>query len=349
MCEHKMADYTFVLYNVLFYDEKLNNSNRCSSLLCKRGNCICIDHEQTGLLRKLLSDEDTIVLPFIKGQPFSKNLQNTLHKENLCQQTKLELYHDRFPSVYNTRLDRMITEYLVSSFCLLDVIKTLPVQYATNSLHKFENRDSLLYLCRYAPCSEKYLSILFRALICTTIDCCQKAKNDAEKKAHAEGLVSVLNRLKEIFEQEDKQLMNQYQHGAITFMTNWQLLESDLCKSLTNTVSRELTDYLGKYSENLNNNLEEGKHYHLYALLKKILETADISTTDFPDLPFRDYPDAADFECEYTTVQSILETAKQNADTLNEIWKTLYNIFENGDEIPSEEIDHMLHSINNEF
>lgn len=349
MCEHKIADYTFVLYNVLFYNGKPNNSDKCSSLLCKRGSCICIDHEQTGLLRKLLSDEDTIVLPFVKGQPFSKNLQNTLHKEYLCQQTGLELYCNSFSPECEEYVNKMMEVYGVSSLCLLDVIKTLPVQYATNSLHKFEERDSLLYLCRYAPCSEKYLSILFRALICRTIGCCEKAKTREEKEAYVTELVAVLNRLKAILEQDDEQLRNQYQRGAIIFMENWQLLESDLCKSLTDTMLCELMDYLQNYSEYSNQNLEEGKHYHLYALLKKILETADISTTDFPDLPFRDYQDAADFECEYVKVQSILDQAKRDTDKLNEIWKTLFDIFWSEDEIPSEEIDHMLHSINNEF
>lgn len=348
MCEHKIADYTFVLYNVLFYNGKPNNSDKCSSLLCKRGSCICIDHEQTGLLRTLLSGEDTIVLPFVKGQQFSMNLQNILHKENLCQQTELELYCNRFSPECEEHVNKMMEVYGVSNLCLLDVIKTLPIQYATNSLHKFEERDSLLYLCRYAPCSEKYLSILFRALICRTIGCCKKAKTREEKEAYATELVAVLKRLKSILEQDDEQLRSQYQRGAIIFMQNWQLLESDLCKSLTDPILWELMDYsknLMESSENSKENLEEGKHYYMYRLLKKILETADISTTDFPELPFKDYPDSASFEPANNKVLSILDQAK-NAGKLNEIWTILFNVFWNEDEIPSEEIENMLHSIN---
>ncbi len=40
MCEHKIEDDTFILYNVMFYDESITENDKCDSLKCEEGKCI---------------------------------------------------------------------------------------------------------------------------------------------------------------------------------------------------------------------------------------------------------------------------------------------------------------------
>lgn len=344
MCEHKIEDYTFVLYNIMLYNENKNNCTECDNLQCKWGNCICIDHEQTGLLRRLLSEEDQIAFSFDNKRSIFLNLQNRLRREDLCQQSEDELYHNRFSSGYEEIVNQLIEAYRVSNLHLLDVIKALPIQYATNSLHGLEERNPLLFLCKYAPCSEKYLSILFRALICKTIGCCKRAKIREEKEAYAKELVKLLNHLKAVLDKDDKQVIHQCMSGANRFISKWSLLKSKSCKILKQTIENELMVYLENLAdstENFKANQEAGRHHQMYCLLKKILETADINTEDLPKLPFAEYENAADIKTDYDTVIEILDCVKQSTDKLAKIWTILSRIFWSGEDIPTDELENI--------
>ncbi|MBD5513918.1 MAG: hypothetical protein HDR06_04485 [Lachnospiraceae bacterium] len=345
MYEHKIEDYTFVLYDIMFYGEKPNDDGKCDSLLCERGKCICIDHEQTGLLRKLLSEEDQIVLPFEDEWPFSLNLQNILREENRCAQSEKKMYRNIFFPEYEEIVFRLPEAYYVYNHHLLDVIKSIPILYTTNSMHKIKERDSLIYLCRYAPCAERYLSVLLRGVICRTIGCCKNAETPEEKEAYARKLVKSLNRLKTVLNQNDKKILYQCIDNVNTYISKWDKLNSNISVSLNLPISHELMVYweeLNDCTENLTAKNEDGRHDKLYCLLKKILETADIRTTDFPELPFAEYKDAADIKTDYDKVIDILDHVKHDTNKLEKIWTILSRIFWSGEDIPTDEMEKMI-------
>ncbi|MDE7476819.1 MAG: hypothetical protein K2M91_02525 [Lachnospiraceae bacterium] len=203
----------------------------------------------------------------------------------------------------------------------------------------------MIYLCKYAPCAEKYLSVLLRAVICRTIACCKKAETPEEKESYAEELIESLNCLKTVLDQDDDEIIRWCIDNVNTYIEKWEKLYPSICESLRLPVISELQKYLEKLSdvtESLTTKDEAGRHNKLYCLLQKILETADICTTDLPKLPFVEYEDAADIKTDYDKVIDILDHVKQNTDKLTEIWTILSHIFWSGEDIPTDEMEKMI-------
>ncbi len=346
MSGHKIEDYTFALYNIMFAD--IEADDECYSLMCKDGKCICLDYEQAGLLRKLLSDEDQIAM-FSKGERFYfRNLQSSLLIEGICEQISAdkEIYCDvffrnRFFPEYKEKLCQIITACGACHNNLMNVIKSIPTIYMTNSLHKIEERDSLIYLCIYSPCTERYISILLRAIICRTIGCCQRAENRESKESYVYELAKLLNRLAALLVRDDRKIVNQCINAVEEYNVIWENFQEDVGEALTRTISNGLQEYrkeLEGYIEKRVDAYEEGRHNKLYCILKKILETADMSVTALPDFQF------ADFECEitdYDKVINLLDSVKSDAEKLDKIWSILSRIFWEGEDIPTDDLEQM--------
>lgn len=348
MCEQKMVDHTFILYNVMFYNQ--NKTDSCYSKLCEGEKCICIDCEQTGLLRKLWSPDDMIAACVSNEHFFFSNEQNPLQKDDLCKDSpreivnKYQLLSNRFFPEYTEILSGM-REFPVSSApSMMNVVKTIPILYTTNSMHSFKERDSLIYLCKYAPCTETYQLILLRALICKAIGCCQRASLE-EKENYLSGLTDFLNRLKKKLEQDDKLMIDQCAENVGMYIQKWyELIRTDASLLFSGpSIGNELQDYLNELvgiSERSSTADNTGTCHNLYLLLKKILETADLSISDLPELPFENYRNSVGTD--YDQVIDILDKVRHDTGKLKEIWAILAQVFWRSEDITKEEIEKMM-------
>ncbi len=349
MCKQKMIDHTFILYNVMFYNQSETDS--CYSKLCEGEKCICIDNEQTGLLRKLWSPDDMISV-FVSGERFFfLNEQNLLQEDDFCKDSpekiasKYPLFRNRFFPKYAEILSGMGETPASSALSMMNVVKTITILYTTNSMHSFKERDSLIYLCKYAPCTETYQLTLFRALICKAIGCCQRA-NSEEKENYLSGLTDFLKRLKKTLEQDDKDVIDQCAENVEMYIQKWNELISQTDASLLFSrlsIGNELQDYLNELEgiigrpSTVNNT---GTLHNLYLLLKKILETANLSISDLPELPFKNYKDSVGTD--YDQVIDILDNVMHDTGKLREIWAILAQAFWRSEDISEEEIEKMM-------
>lgn len=348
MCEQKMIDHTFILYNVMFYNQ--NKTDSCYSKLCERGKCICIDREQTGLLRKLWSPDDMIAVCVSDEHFIFTNEQNPLQEDDFCKDSpreiasKYPLFRNRFFPEYTEILNGM--RGLPASFApsMMNVLKTIPILYTTNSMHSFKERDSLIYLCKYAPCTETYQLILFRALICKAIGCCQRASLE-EKENYLSDLTDFLNRLKKKLEQDDQDMINQCAENVERYIQEWdKLIQTDASLLFfAPSIGDALQDYLNELvgiSERSSTADNTGTLYNLYLLLKKILETANLSISGLPELPFENYRYSEGTD--YDQVIDILDNVRHDTGKLREIWEILAQVFWKGEDIIKEEIEKMM-------
>lgn len=343
MCEHKIEDDTFILYNVMFYDESITENDKCDSLKCEEGKCICLDCEQNGLLRKVLSEEDQIAMNFSGERIFFQNLQNRSYKDSVCKQVTPDneiyyngLFRNRFFPEYTNTIEQMLKTYDISNLRLLEVIKSIPILFTTNSLHKFEERDSLIYLCRFSSYAERYISILLRAVICKTLGFFQQENNQSAREAYVNRIGQFLTRLETVYSLDDNLTLNQCIDCVEKYRDIWDKMKGTRRASIVDAL-----DEYGKQLEDRVSNCDEPRHHKLYSLLKKIFVTADLSITALPELPFTDYEDAQDIITDYDCVMDILEQVKQEEDKLKEIWEILSRIFWGGEDIPTDDMERM--------
>lgn len=348
MCVQKMIDHTFILYNVMFYNQ--NKTDSCYSKLCEGEKCICIDREQSGLLRKLWSPDDMIAACVSDEYLFFLNEQNPLQEYDLCKDSpreiasKYPLFRNRFFPEYIEILNGMSELPVSSALSMMNVVKTIPILYTTNSMHSFKERESLIYLCKYAPCTETYQLILLRALICKAIGCCQRASLE-EKENYLAGLTDFLNRLKIKLEQDDKDMIDQCAENVEMYIQKWnELIRTDESLRFSGpSIGNELQDYLNELvgiSEKSSTADSTGTRYNLYLLLKKILQTANLSISDLPELPFENYRNSVGTD--YDQVIDILDNVRHDTDKLREIWAILAQVFWRSEDITKEEIEKMM-------
>lgn len=344
MCVHKIEDCTSVLYNIMFAG--ILEDNQCDSKQCDTGKCICMDKEQAGLFRKLLSEEDQIAMCFMEGRFVFQNMQNRLFEEGICHQTPFDqniycnvFFRNRYFPLCKEILCQRLEEYKYSDNNLMNVIKSVPTIFVTNSLHKIGERDSLIYLCRYSPCAGRYISVLLRAIICKTIGCCQGAANQEEKEAYVSELARLLHRLAAVLDQDSSEMLDQCIDKVEKYIDMWKA--TGLRKSVIENISHELQGYGEELRCGQGERIatyEDGTYDKLYCILKKILETADVSITALPDLPFAGFED----ETDYDIVMDILDNVKNDAGKLTKILSILSRIFWGGEDIPSDEMEEMM-------
>lgn len=347
MSEHKIEDCTHSLYNIWFAGAK--RKNECLSIRCSKGSCICIDREQTGLLRKVLSKEDRMAMSFVGERAFFQNLQNPLWEEDICGDAVTDktiycnaLFCNKFSPVDEGNVCQIIKEYNVKG--LLDVIKMIPAIYTTNSLHRFEERESLIYLCKYAPDAEGYITVLLRMVICATIDCCQKAKTKEQKEAYEGSLVKLFNRLETVLYQDYGKMDKYCIENVEAYSEIWKKTKLKCCKPYALAILSELQTYRQELEESVERpemTEETNRHQKLYSLLKKILTTADVSAKNLPELFLVDCGDSENTKTEYDEIMEILDEVKSDAGKLGETWEILSRIFEVGEDIPAYELAKM--------
>lgn len=339
-----IEDCTSVLYNIMFTG--IPEDDQCNSRKCDTGKCICMDNEQAGLFRKLLSEKDQIAMCPTDERFFFNNMQSQFYEEGVCKQAPFNqdiycnvFYRNRYFPQSKKILCQMVEKYTYSDNRLMDVIKSVPIIFVINSLHKIKERDSLIYLCRYSPCAERYMSVLLRAIICRTIGCCQRAKNQEEKEAYVSRLAGLLHRLAAVLDYDGTEMLDQYIDTVDMYIDMWRA--AGLRESAAENISHELRRYREELCRSKRKRMatyEDGRYDKLYCILKKILETADVSITALPDLPFADFEDG---ETDYDIVMSILDNVKNDVGKLAEIWSILSRIFWSGEDIPSDEMEEM--------
>lgn len=347
MGEQKIEDCMPVLYNVMFADE--NERSECDSLKCWDGKSICMDKEQAGLLRKLLSEEDQIAMCFAGERVYFQNLQNRLSEKYFCTQAPTErdvycdkLFHNRHFPDEKEKLGQLVKLHELSSIGLMNVIQSIPAIYMINSLYEIKERDSLIYLCRYAPCVETYISMFLRAIICRTIGCCKKAGDRGQKEAYVWELAKLLNKLAGVLTQNNIKMKKQYRKAVGKYIDMWKQLEAVYMGcSIANVISSSLQNYeekLGDKDQKQIDVIPKGSYDKLYRILQKIHETTDMPKVDFPNLPFESFEDD---ETDYDEVMHILDNVKDDVNKREEILSILSRIFWGGEDIPTDELDRM--------
>lgn len=352
MCARKIEDAAFDLYNIIFYESGAEPDECASLLLCERGKCICVDHEQTGLLRGLLSVHDQIILSDEEGRIAFENLQNKIQNKYICQQatsSETPFYNTFYPNRFSPECKdgvlSMIRSPSAGHSSVVDVVVSIPLLYAVNSRFPFHERNSLIYLCRYAPCAAQYISALLGAVIYKTIGYCQNA-SQKEKEAYVSRLTNFLNFLISILKNGNSEIKNQYIESLDIYERTWENLFFDR-KALAMPLIDALEDYRNELADQTEITLDErdiGTFHSMYCLLRKLLQTADISGWKLRKMPEslfmgekRDPSEATD----YGAIIKILDIVKRDAEKLGEIWRVLSRIFFRGVEVPAEELEKM--------
>lgn len=346
MSKHKIEDCTSVLYNIAFVDPK--KDDKCYSLMCRDGKCICMDREQSGLLRKILSEEDQMAMEYAGERFFFQNLQSQLFQEGVCKQSLASqdtyyetLFYNRFLLPEDEeKLCEIIEAYRFLNRNLMDVIKSIPTIHMVNATLDIKERNSLIYLCIYSPYAERYMSILFRAIICRTIGCCQKGETQEEKEQYVCELAKLFEQLAELYDKDTQEIINTIAKCVERYIDGWKKIESGQCGAEVRNILNELQVYSRELENAATRHMaeEEGRYSKLYCILKKILETADISVKGLPDLPFADFEDE---KTDYDKVVNILDIVKNDEAKRKEIWSILSRIFWGGEDIPTDEIEEM--------
>ena len=337
----ELEDYVPILYNVIFEGAK-----ECYSHSCEDGKCICMDSEQMGLLRKMLSEDDEIVMDLTGGKAVFKNMQSKLIAGWICRQAPKtgkrgsETFFFRGNLLGDKEAKIKLEELGAIGSAFEEVIKSIPVIIKTNYSHNIENRDTLINLCAYAACSEKCIYILFRAVICRTIGCCQRAGNQEEKEQYAAKVAEMFERLNCLY-RESNEIRGILHDDIESYISDWYNIKDDEVKGLIRNICRVLEEYRKEIQMSKGNLLqvyEKGKCEKLYCILKKIFETGNVSTKGFPKLEF----DSSEQDgTEYDAIIDMLDKVKDNQEKLSRIWEKLFRVFWTDVEVPSESIEEM--------
>ena len=343
--EQEIKDCTPAFYNVIF-----DRKTKCYSSSCIDGKCICMDSEQAGLLRKLLSEDDQISMNFEGERVVFKNSQSHPLQEWVCSQASEaeSVYSQKFFTHQNifkgSELQEILDGFIKLGNGYEDVFKSIPVIYMINYSKDIRSRDTLINLCVYASCAEQYLYVLFRAVICRTIGCCKMAKSQEE---YASELAKLFGRLDNLLNSrtEGKRRLLQVIDDYITAWRNMNDEEGIADARMIFNLLNEYRKHLLDSEKETFFDRERERYGNLYCLLKKILETENISTKNFPVLNF---VDMTKNDTEYEDIIKILDAAKGDIEKLDRILSELNMIFWSGIDIPSETIEIMWDIIREE-
>lgn len=332
--QQKIEDYVPVLYNINFDTKK-----GCDSHTCKKGKCICMDEEQAGLVRKIYSEDDQIAMDLVDSRFVFRNLQQKCIDELVCNTTadtygrgSLFKINGYIEEKFNQLLDAL-AKY--GSNVIADVWNTIPVVFMVNSVQKIQDRNTLVDLCVYAPCPERYLFILFRAAICRTVGCCKNAKNDLEKTQYAQELAKLFCKLNDQFKQRSQ--IDRLRAVIREYARNCYNKEQGLIRNVANVLD-EFEKQLRTGSGRKISDYDLAKCGNLYSILLKILQTGEMSIDSFPTLEFvKESTNAT----EYDEIVQILERVQHDKEKLASVLTELSNVFWKDVDVSSEALAKM--------
>ncbi len=317
-------------------------SEGCTGEACKCGKCICMDGEQAALLQGILIKEDFIAMDIREGKTVFRNIQQGACQDLRCQWAVQEFVDWLIP--HRDRIQRDKLECLIDSAVqsgqadFVDMLGSVPAVYMINSYRELEDRESLINLCVYASCPQRYLDQLLRAVICCTIGCYLKGNSD-EWSAYAEKTAEMFGSLNDLFEHSEERIeellevMDDYyirlgrKGGRIHFAQN---MLGECRDRMRMTRDRKLAVCEGEKSR------------QWYRVLKKIFEIMGIPAEKFPELTFVDSPI---YPSDYDDVIQVLDEVMGERDKACGVLKKISDVFLDGKDLVDEEVIQQLRRI----
>ncbi len=320
-------------------------SMKCINETCIYGKCICMDSEQSELLQGILIKEDFTGMDIRNGRCLFRNLQQGAGGDRRCPlavQGNSQLSEGLIPYRDLTDRDRLgsMIEYVVRSgqADFADMLGSIPAVYMINSSRELDDRESLINLCVYASCPQRYLDQLLRAVICHTIGCYKKT-DPGEWSAYARKIAKLFDSLNNLFEHSEEQIeellevMDLYyiklgeKGGRIHFAQN---MLGECRDRMRNVRDRKLAICEGEKSR------------QWYRILKKIFQIMGLSVKAFPELTF---VDSRKQPSDYDDIIEVLDDVKADREKAWKVLEKIQNVFYNGLDITDEEVIQELQRI----
>ena len=324
----EIIDYIPALFNITSSRRKV----RCNHT-CKEGKCICMDVEQLGLLRKVLSEEDQLLINLVEEHVYTQNLKNHIDENWICSIESNFFGYGK--TLKKKEIKEILEKFAYERGMIEETFKVITVIYAINSSEKTENRNTIVKLSMYATFSEKYASILFQALICLTLGYCMRETNKEEKECYKAALINLFNELNMVdISMQDRLCASIDKYRRVLLDTS--------C-----SVASVIAYSLGIYQKELMKkgfNLSDGgkrKINQLYKVLRVLLDIAGISVEELPELSMvAGLPEEAEvIKKEYDSVIDLLEEAKSEERRLKFVLEELNKAFWKSIEIYTETTD----------
>lgn len=337
----KIEDCIPVLYNIIFAAD----SDACEIVACRSGKCICMDMEQAGLLRKILSDDDQIIMDIDAKRTIYINLQNKYREEFACDDAVSEenrrLFFRKNRDSNLDEIKKIFREIARSWNHFADVWQTIPVVYMINENQSILNRNTLVHLCAYAPCPERFLYIFFRVAICKTAGYCKHMEDNLQTQQYANNLAKLFQSLNAAFKgrgiKEEKQLDRAIDEYIRQCRTQEPYVDMHEVRNMANQLEAYRREQPGFWRTISSHELARcGK---LYEIVLKIFQTVDISTAAFPDLVF--VKKKLTGYTEYDEIIHILDAVKNDQKKLFEILSEVSCVFSKDVDVPTESIEEM--------
>ncbi len=336
--------YTPGLYNIVCGE----GNERCNGYSCEEGKCICMDKEQEGLLRKLVSRQDLLIMNINGDRICFVNLASSFVEEWICSyETKGECsknFFDFTKSINDAELQKFLENRSGGNIEYDDILKVIPVIYMINFSNKIEDRNPIINLCVFSDCQDFYLTEVFKSVICRTIACCKKAEKQEQKDAYVHTLALMIKRLNDTFNKQISE-KDKVVCAIDSYSQAWRKSKSKI-KWGTRAISHMLETYRKDVEEKIENTREiseEYKYDKLYSISKKILETSGVSTDILPSLSFVNI-ERINNEYQYTEydeILGILDAVKSDKDKLVNVWDAINKIFLYDAEVSTEDIEEL--------
>lgn len=341
MDRQEIKDLVAALYNSRFDRE----SEECGNKACKFGKCICMDSEQAGLLQGMLI-EDFIGMDIRKGRCVFQNVQQGSGSGRECREAEKGNKQSSDWLIPNKRLadwdelGRLIRSVARDSQTdFADMLGSIPAVYMINSSRELEERDSLIHLCVYASCPQRYLDQLLRAVICYTIGC-YKIGNTEHWRAYTEKVAGLFRKLNLLFDHCEEQInrLDEVMDGYYTVLSREK---SDIGIRLAQNALSECRDKIRNTPDRKLAVCEGEKSKQWYRILKKIFEIMGMSIK-FPDLSF---VDPRIQPSDYDDIIQVLDRVAHDRDKTCRVLSKIQHVFYYKGDITDDEVIRELQSI----
>lgn len=327
------------LYNI----SSDQTSDKCTNETCIYGKCICMDTEQLELLQGILIKEDFVSMDIRDGRCLFRNLQQGVARDRRCPlAVQGSLSEGLIPYRDLTAMDQLdsMIEHAVQGgqADFADMLGSVPAVYMINSSRETKDRESLVNLCVYASCPQRYLDQLLRAVICYTI-ACYKKMDPGKWGEYTQKIAELFDSLNKMFENSGEQIeellevMDLYYNklgekgGRIHFAQN---MLGECRDRMRNVRDRKLAVCEGEKSR------------QWYRILKKIFQIMGMSVKAFPELTF---VDSRKQPSDYDDIIRILDSVKSDGQKARKVLDKVQTIFYRGLDITDEEVIQELERI----
>lgn len=316
----------------------------CINEVCTLGKCICMDSEQAGLLQGILLKEDFIGMEIRGGRCLFRNLQQGDGQKQRCLQAAEGKGLPDWFIPHRNRIDREQLDAMILQLGrsrrtdFADMLGSVPAVYMINSSRELDKRESLINLCVYTSCPQRYLDQLLRAVICYTVGCYKKA-DPSEWGTYTQKVAEIFRRLNSLFE-HSRERMEELLEVVDAYMVELGQGGSGL-RLAQNTLS-ECRERMQAASDIRIRICEGDKSRQWYRILKKIFQIMGMPVKEFPELTFVDFQRQPS---DYDDIIRILDDVKADRVKACKVLEIIQNVFYNGQDITEEEVIQELQRI----